>query len=45
VFSCALARAGDTLLIDNWRMLHARSSIPLGREDRIIERVYLEGLY
>jgi L-asparagine oxygenase len=39
-----LVRRGDTLIIDNWRMLHARSSIPLGREDRSIQRVYLGAL-
>lgn len=43
--SIALARSGDTLLIDNWRMLHARSPILAGREDRKIERVYLEDLH
>ncbi|GAA5542230.1 hypothetical protein SDB63_11825 [Brucella sp. NBRC 113783] len=42
--SIALIRPGDTLIIDNWRMLHARSPIPPGREDRSIERVYLGGL-
>jgi L-asparagine oxygenase len=42
--SVALSRAGDTLLIDNWRMLHARSPITAGREDRKIERIYLEHL-
>ena len=31
----------DTLLIDNWRMLHGRSAIPDGSDHRIIERVYL----
>lgn len=43
--SIGLARAGDTLIIDNWRMLHARSPIPTGRADRKIERVYLEALH
>lgn len=43
--SIALFRPGDTLIIDNWRMLHARSSIPQGREDRLIQRVYLGGLH
>ncbi|CAK7260912.1 MULTISPECIES: TauD/TfdA family dioxygenase [Shinella] len=42
--SIALIRTGDTLIIDNWRMLHARSPIPPGREDRSIQRVYLGGL-
>lgn len=41
----ALARAGDTLVIDNWRMLHARSPIPAGSEDRKIERIYLGSLH
>jgi len=36
----SLTDACDTLLIDNWRMLHARSPIPSGREGRVIERVY-----
>ena len=43
--SVALIRRGDTLIIDNWRMLHARSPIPLGREGRSIERVYLGALH
>jgi L-asparagine oxygenase len=30
----------DTLIIDNWRMLHGRSSVPL-QSHRKIERVYL----
>ncbi|SDM56861.1 Taurine catabolism dioxygenase TauD, TfdA family [Maricaulis salignorans] len=37
----ALSRPGDILIIDNWRMLHARSPIVAGREGRIIQRVYL----
>jgi L-asparagine oxygenase len=40
----SLTLPGDTILIDNWRMLHARSTIPLGCEDREIERIYLESL-
>jgi hypothetical protein len=43
--SIPLADRADTLVIDNWRMLHARSPIPAGHEDRVIERVYLEGLH
>lgn len=42
--SIALAQTGDTLLIDNWRILHARSSISAGHEGRKIARVYLEDL-
>lgn len=41
----ALARRGDILLVDNWRMLHARPSIPAGRQNRKIERIYLESLH
>ena len=40
----ALAHSGDTLVIDNWRMLHARSPIVAGSEKRLIERIYLGGL-
>ena len=35
---------GDTLIIDNWRMLHARPPIPADRYDRCLERVYLRSL-
>lgn len=42
---CVLESAGDILLIDNWRMLHARAPIPVGREDRKIQRVYLRSLH
>lgn len=41
----SLAEMHDTLLIDNWRMLHARAPILPGRETRAIERVYLEALH
>jgi len=41
-FSLYLRKPGDTLVIDNWRMLHGRSSVPTGSEERIIERMYLE---
>jgi hypothetical protein len=44
VHSISLMLPGDTMLIDNWMMLHARSPIPPGCENRKIERVYLEGL-
>lgn len=35
---------GDTLLIDNWRMLHARPAIQPDRYDRCLERVYIRNL-
>lgn len=47
-FSCeeiALTDCGDSLLIDNWRILHARGAVPATCEDRIVERIYLEALH
>lgn len=43
--SISLIKSGDTLLIDNWRMLHSRTQIPNNRQDRRIQRVYLESLH
>ncbi|RFB85020.1 hypothetical protein B5K11_32155 [Rhizobium leguminosarum bv. trifolii] len=43
--SIVLAAPGDTLVIDNWRMLHARASVPSGCEGRKLERVYLGRLH
>lgn len=40
--SFSLCKEGDCLLIDNWRMLHSRSSISEESMDRKIERVYFE---
>lgn len=37
-----LAKAGDVLVIDNWRMLHGRGEAKAG--NRLIERVYLDQL-
>lgn len=39
-----LRRAGDMLLIDNWRTLHGRDSVPADSKDRLLERVYLSEL-
>jgi L-asparagine oxygenase len=36
-----LKEPGDTLIIDNWRMLHGRSSIPENASQRQIDRAYL----
>ena len=36
-----LCRPGDTVLIDNWRMLHGRSPVPVHSKFRLVERVYL----
>jgi alpha-ketoglutarate-dependent taurine dioxygenase len=40
-----LVNEGDTLIVDNWRMLHGRAPIPRGCEGRVLERAYLEELY
>jgi L-asparagine oxygenase len=36
---------GDTIIIDNWRMLHGRAPVPENCCDRVIERVYLRSLH
>lgn len=40
-----LISKGDTLIVDNWRMLHGRSSVNDISVNRLIERVYLEEVY
>lgn len=40
-----LKEAGDTLVVDNWRVLHGRSAVGHHAESRIVERVYLGGLH
>ena len=40
MISACLQSAGDTLIIDNWKMLHNRSRVPEESENREIERVY-----
>ncbi|MGH1478962.1 MAG: TauD/TfdA family dioxygenase [Geminicoccales bacterium] len=40
----SLLKPGDTLIIDNWRMLHARAAVPADCNARHIERTYLESL-
>jgi hypothetical protein len=41
----ALVDEGDTLIVDNWRFLHGRSTVKEADVDRHIERVYLSDLY
>ncbi|MGF6813187.1 L-asparagine oxygenase [Paraburkholderia sp. Clong3] len=36
-----LLQPGDTLLIDNWRMLHGRSATPIDAHARHIDRAYM----
>lgn len=40
-----LSEPYDTLIIDNWRVLHGRSSVPLQAKNRSIERIYLSELW
>lgn len=40
--SVALVDQGDTMVVDNWRMLHARTAASPQHHDRHLERVYLE---
>ena len=37
-----LKNTADTVIIDNWLMLHGRSKVPQTDMHRIIERIYLE---
>jgi len=39
-----LTTPGDTLVIDNWRMLHGRSAVPPNASARHIERAYMQAL-
>ena len=39
-----LEKSGDTLVVDNWRMLHARSAVPMTQRSRKIHRAYLSNL-
>ena len=39
-----LEHPGDTLIIDNWRVLHGRSEVPTEGESRRIERAYFGDL-
>lgn len=40
-----LSEPYDTLIIDNWRILHGRSSVPPHAKNRSIERIYLSDLW
>src|SRR6185369_1649393 len=39
-----LVQAGDTLIVDNWRMLHGRSRVPPLGLGRVLQRLYLSEL-
>ena len=36
-----MAEPGDTIVVDNWRVLHGRASVPLSSAARRVERIYL----
>lgn len=40
-----LHKPGDTILIDNWRMLHGRSAVSTRSIDRHVERIYLSEIF
>lgn len=40
-----LLTPGDTLIVDNWRMIHRRSPVPATAENRRIDRVYMGELH
>lgn len=40
IIPACLESTGDTLIIDNWKMLHNRSCVPTESQNREIERVY-----
>ena len=40
-----LSEPGDTLILDNWRFLHGRSSVHRAGLDRHLERVYLSSVH
>jgi L-asparagine oxygenase len=39
-----LTNPGDTLVVDNWRMLHGRTAVPPTAGSRHIERAYMQSL-
>jgi L-asparagine oxygenase len=39
-----LSRAGECILLDNWAVLHGRSSVPSTAMHRRVERVYLDNV-
>lgn len=39
-----LNKPGDTILIDNWRMLHGRETVTASCQDRKVVRMYFSGL-
>lgn len=45
VITITLSNPGDTVIIDNWRMLHGRSAVPVSFRTRHIQRCYFCELY
>lgn len=41
----ALVDRGDTLIVDNWRVLHGRRTVPPSETYRRLERIYVSELY
>ena len=45
VISLSLVDHGDTLVLDNWRVFHGRSSVSTTHINRRIERIYLSAMH
>ncbi len=45
VKDAVLLHRGDTLIVDNWRMIHRRSPVPASAANRHIDRVYVGELH
>lgn len=43
-YKVSLENSGDCILVDNWKMIHGRSSVPPTELGRKIERVYISKL-
>lgn len=43
--SLTLKEVGDTLILDNWRILHGRSGVSAREQNRRLERIYLSEIY
>ena len=43
--SLSLSQPGDTLIVDNWRILHSRGSVSAADMNRRLERIYLSEIF
>ena len=45
VTKVVLRHLGDTLIVDNWRVLHGRTAVSLPKSTRLVERIYLREVF